>query len=402
MGEQKKFQFSDVSRCELCGECLSRCPELSLTLGQAKKEKARINRGEISRRISKACTSCFNCNAYCPNDARPCDAIVRCWHDDYKQNGLRERARYFMPLETINFRSYVTERLPEGEKKRLASWDDTSPCEEFIYPGCNVCTVPYLTETSLLPDIPIRGGLDWCCGETFFRMGYYDLAEAQGRRLQARFREMGAKEILMMCTAGTAFFSVIMPERLGIKFDAKFKPLVRYLWEKLESGQIEVQRMLNLRAAVQDSCYSKFLEPDYVDLPRRILERIGVEVVEVERSKEDMACCGIGAGFSMESNFNPVSLTASTLKRIREAKKTGADILCAYCAGCIQMIGAGSIVYPGALPVYHLLELVQMAAGERPAHKINQRARTMLLGTVLNQFPRLLRSSRFFPKPAGK
>ncbi len=402
MDEPEKYQFSDVARCKLCGECLSRCPELSLPLDQAKREKEKINKGEMSDWVSRICTGCFDCDYYCPNDAKPCETIVRCWYDDYKKNGLRERARYFMPLEPVNFRSYVTARLPQDEKKKLTGWDDTSTCEEFIYPGCNVCTVPYLTETSLLPGIPVRGGLDWCCGETFFRMGYFDLAEAQGKRMQARFGDMGAKEVLMMCTAGTVLFTVIMPERLGIKFDARFKPLVRYLWEELESGRIEVRRKLGLRATIQDSCYSKFLEPDYIELPRKILERIGIEVVEMPRSKENMVCCGIGAGFSMASNFNPIHLTLSTLKRIHEAKKTQADILCAYCAGCIQMLGVGSIFHPGALPIYHLLELVQMAASEEPARKIKQRARTMFIGTAVNQFPKLLSGSRFYPKPVVK
>ena len=228
-----------------------------------------------------------------------------------------------MPLEEFNFRSYVIERLPAREKELVRSWDDTSRCEEFIYPGCNVCTVPYLTQTYLLPSLQIRGGLDWCCGETFFRMGYYDLAEKQGRRMQERFEEMGAKKVRMMCTAGTVLFTRVMPERFGIKFSAQFKPLVRYLWEELEAGRIKIEQKLNLTATIQDSCYSKFLEPDYIELPRKILGKIGVQVIEMPRSKERMVCCGIGAGFSIESNYHPWDLTRASLKRLREAKKLG-------------------------------------------------------------------------------
>jgi len=398
MSETQKYKFDGVDRCMLCGECLSRCPELNLPLEVAKQEKLKINRGEISHRISRDCTGCFNCDFYCPNQANPCETIVHYWYEAYRSRGLLERARYFQPLEPQNFRSYVTERLPSDEKARLASWDDSSPCEEFIYPGCNVCTAPYLTDTSLLPKIPIRGGLSWCCAETYYRTGCYDLAEAQGRRMQARFAEMGAKNILMMCTAGTFLFSQVMPQRLGIKFDAKFKPLVRYLWEELESGRIKIERKLNLRATVQDSCYSKFLEPDYIELPRKILQRIGVEVVEMPRSRDRMVCCGIGGGFSIESSYNTIDLTISTLKRLHEAKRTGADILCVYCAGCMQMLGSGSLFYPGAQQIYHLLELVQMAAGETPMHKISQRARTMFSGVLVNQVPKLLSPSHFRPE----
>jgi len=395
--EAEKYKYFDVSKCKLCGECLSRCPELNLSLKVAKQEKLKINKGEISPRVSRSCTGCFDCDFYCPNGANPCETIVNHWSEVYRGRGLLERARYFQPMGPGNFRSYAIERLPADEKARLAGWDDSSPCEEFIYPGCNVCTVPYLTETSLLPRIPIRGGLSWCCGETYFRTGMFDLAEEQGRRMQARFADMGAKNILMMCTAGTFLFTRVMPERLGIKFQAKFKPLVRYLWEELESGRIKVERKLNLRATVQDSCYSKFLEPDYIELPRRILQKIGVEVAEMPRSRERMVCCGIGAGFSIESCYNTLDLTRSTLKRLHEAKKTGADILCVYCAGCLQMMGTGSLLYPGAQQIYHLLELVQMAAGETPKHRIRQRAATMFSGMLVNQAPKLLSRSRFRP-----
>jgi hypothetical protein len=320
------------------------------------------------------------------------------WGREYRERGLLERARYFLPMQKLNFRSYILERLPADEKEMVAKWDDKSPCSEFIYPGCNVTTVPYLTKTSLLPPIPIRGGLDWCCSETFFRMGYYDLAATQGKKMQARFAEMGAREILMMCTAGTFCFTKMLPERLGIKFDARFKPLVRYLWEQLESGQIKVVNKLKLRATVQDSCYAKFLEPDYLMLPRKILEHIGVEVVEMPRSKERMVCCGIGAGFSMRSNYNTARITLSTLKRINEARKTGADLLCVYCAGCMQMLGSGSLFYPNAPQIYHLLELVQMAAGEQPLRRIDSRVKTMFAGVARHQMPRLLSNKRFRPE----
>jgi len=398
MSEAEKYMYSAVDKCTLCGECLHKCPEMALPLETAKKEKEKINNGVMSDWVSRKCTGCFDCDYYCPNDAKPCETIVRLWYEEYKEKGLRERARYFTPLEPVNFRSYVIDRLPADESETLAKWDDTSKCEDFIYPGCNVCTVPYLTETSLLPDIPVRGGLEWCCGETFYRMGYFDLAEAQGKKMRERFSDMGAKEVLMMCTAGTVLFTKVMPERLGIKFDAEFKPLVRYLWERLESGEIKVVNKLGLRATIQDSCYSKFLDPDYMELPRKILEKIGVDVVEMPRSKGSMVCCGIGAGFSMQSNFNPVHLTYSTMKRIREAQKTGADIFCVYCAGCLQMAAVGSIFYPGSPPLYHLLELVRMAAGEEPERRIKSRARSMFAGTARNQFPKLLSGSRFFPQ----
>jgi len=393
----EKKKFFEIERCKLCGECLSRCPEMALPLEQAKEEKQKINQGKISAWLSRACTGCFDCDFYCPNQANPCESIVFSSWEKYQRHGILERARYFLPIEPNNFRAYVVERLPEEEKALLKEWDSKSQLEEFIYPGCNVCTMPYLTETRLLPELEIRGGLDWCCGEMLFRMGLYEHFEKQGRRMRERFSEMRAKRIMMLCTAGTVIFSRILPEKFGIKFDSEFKPLVRYLWEGLESGEIKVVNKLGLRATVQDSCYSKFLETDYLELPRKILEKIGMKVIEMPRSRERMVCCGIGKGFSIESAYHPYYLTRGTIARLWEAKKTGAQILCTYCAGCLQMLSVGAIFYPGSLPLWHLLELVQLAIGEKPKRRIRERAKLFFAGVVKNQFPKLLSSAHFFP-----
>lgn len=381
---------------------MSRCPEMSLPLERAKAEKAKLNAGQISALVSRRCTGCFDCDFFCPNQAYPCETIVQTWFEESRRNGILARARYFLPVEPKNFRAYVVERLPEDEKNLLRKWNDPSPCAQFIYPGCNVCAAPYLTMTRLLPEIPVRGGLDWCCGEMLFRMGLFDLFEKQGKLMRDRFREMGAKKILMMCTAGTIIFSRILPERFGVKFDAEFQPLLKYLWQKMEAGEIKILNQLNLTAAVQDSCYAKFFEPEYVELPRRFLEKIGVRVKEMPRAKERMVCCGIGAGFSVKSGYHPLDLTRATIKRLREAQKAGADIICAYCAGCLQMLAVGAVAYPGAPGIYHLLELLQMAAGEKPERRLKSRARLLLKGVLKNQAPLVLKSSRFFPQMPWK
>ena len=101
--EEDRYRFFYADRCVLCGECLSRCPELRLTAERAREEKARLNRGEPGAVLSRSCTSCFDCNFYCPHRVNPCDQIVHHWWREYRRKGLLERARYFLPLEPLNF-----------------------------------------------------------------------------------------------------------------------------------------------------------------------------------------------------------------------------------------------------------------------------------------------------------
>lgn len=394
----KNYTLFEKERCRLCGECLSRCPMLYLEIDDAKKERKRILEGTISNKVSKRCTSCFNCDFYCPNQANPCEAILTEWNRDYLKKGLKERARYFIPIEPFNFRTYVLERLEEEEKNLVKTWDNTSPAEKILYPGCNGLTVPYLTKTEILNGMEIRGGLDWCCGEMLLRMGLFDEFKAQGEKMKARFEKMGLKKILMMCTAGTAIFTKILPEKFGVKFNLEFKPLMRWLLEKIEAKEIELTKKLNYSATIQDSCYSKFLEPDYVELPRKILEKLGIKITEMRHSKLNMICCGIGAGFSIKSNYHPADITTLTIKRLNEARKTKADLLVTYCAGCLQMLSLGRIFFPFSPPVYHILELVQIAKGEKPLRRINERVKLILRGVIRNQFPKVISKKTFFIK----
>jgi Fe-S oxidoreductase len=391
------FKFFYPDRCELCGECLHRCPVMELPIERAKEEKKRLNEGMPSEFLLKNCTGCFNCDDYCPNGVNPCEQIVYNWYQEYLRDGVKARARYFLTHQPLNFRTYVVDRLPEDEKAMVNSWDDYSPCEEIIYPGCNVTTTAYLTRTSLLEGFAIRGGLDFCCGETFFRMGYYDRVQEIARRHERIFEEMGLRRMLIMCTAGANMFRNILPERFGVKFNFEVTPLLRWLWEGLESGRIEIREPLSGTVTIQESCYSQFFGRDYIELPRKILKRIGLEVREMKYSCDRMRCCGIAGGFSIKSGFLAWDILGAAVGQLREARRTGADILATYCAGCLLTLSAGKLVYPSGQPIYHILELVQMAAGEKPLHRNMSRAVTMMTGALRHQLPAYLSLKRFKP-----
>jgi Fe-S oxidoreductase len=396
--EEANYKYFDADKCRLCGECLSRCPVLALPRERAKEEKKKLNEGRPSAWVLRKCTGCFNCDDYCPNNANPCEQIVYHWYREYQELGLKPRAKYFLTHQPQNFRTYVMDRMPADEKALVAAWNDTSPCEEIVYPGCNATTIAYLTQTSLLKDYTIRGGLDFCCGETFFRMGYYDRVGEIARRHQRVFGEMGLKRMLIMCTAGANMFTNILPRRFGARFDFEVTPLLRWLWEGLESGRIEIKQPLAGTVTIQDSCYSKFFGKDYLELPRKILSRLGLEVREMKTSCGDMRCCGIGGGFSIQSAFLAWDILGSAAAQLRAARQTGADILATYCAGCSLMLSAGKFVYPSPQPVYHVLELVQLAMGEKPLHRIRSRAFTMLIGCLRHQLPSYLATGRFRPE----
>ncbi len=381
-------------KCTLCGDCFSRCPVMHLPNSEAVNEIKRLIGGEETRHVLKRCTSCFVCNFICPEQCNPTQLILQRWHERYMREGLPLRAEWFIPHYKPNFRTYVLDRLPDDEKAMLKAWDSLSPCREMFYPGCNFVTSPYLTRTSLLNGLEIRGSLDTCCGEMYYRMGLFEEIEQVAKRLERYFGRLGLKKMLIPCTAGYNMFNNILP-RFGFKPDFQIQHLLDWLWGRVEDGRVKLMNRLAMKVTVQDSCYGKVFAEDILGLVRKMLNRVGVEVVEMRYSCQSSLCCGIAGGFSVESGFSPFRIASETMRSLREARATGADAIVVYCAGCLQMLSTGKILYPIRMPVYHILEILQMAIGEKPARRQDHRGRLFLAGMLRHQSPKVISGRRF-------
>jgi len=59
------------------------------------------------------------------------------------------------------------------------------------------------------------------------------------------------------------------------------------------------------------------------------------------------------------------------------------------------MLSTVHTFYPTGMPIYHILEMLQMAIGEKPARRQRQRGRAQLVGTLVHQSPKLISRNRF-------
>jgi Fe-S oxidoreductase len=380
--------------CTRCGLCFSECPVLDLPVKTARREIERLISGEPTRHVLQRCTSCFACDHFCPQGCNPTELVLERWHEQYERDGLPVRAKYFSPHETLNFRTYVTARMPEDERELLRRWADLSPVEEVLYPGCNIITAPFLTRTKALQGLEIRGTLDYCCGETYYRMGLFNEVRKVSRRLEHYFKTLGVKRVNLLCTAGCNMLMNVLPG-YGVEFDFEVRPYLPVILGKLESGELEIKKKISGTATIQESCYGKQMGEEYMDVPRRILRLIGLEVVEEKRSRNCALCCGIAGGFPARSGYHIMDVTVSTLKSLWEGRSTGADYLVTYCAGCLQMLSTGKLLFPVGGSIYHILELISMSLGEEPKHPMRWRSAAFLAGTMRHQAPLTISRRRY-------
>jgi hypothetical protein len=314
----------------------------------------------------------------------------------YLKEGLPARAEHFLPHSRPNFRTFILDRVPPDERKVVVEWRLERPAREFLYPGCNLITTPYLTFSRIFDGIEIRGGMDYCCGEMLFRMGLYEAVEQVARRLTDWLRRLGAEQVYLVCTAGLNMFRNVLPQ-FGADFSGiEFVHFQEILLHKLQHGELGHITPLGWTVTVQDSCHARMLSPDFSDLPRALLETIGVKIQEAPHSRESQLCCGIGGGFSHASAFNPFELLLSARATSRDHRHTAARATCVYCSGCLEMMSVARFIDPSRRSVFHLLELIQMALGETPRRRQTGLAFQFVLGAVTRQFPRLLSQKRLW------
>jgi len=282
-----KYDFFDYEKCSSCGICLERCNYLHFTHEESVEEIKKLIAGEKTR-ILDDCIYCSACNAFCPDDCHPYELILNRAYESGRKNGIPLKAKWVMPLPypPQNFRSALVPSMPQDEKALINKWEAQSydlAHEEMMYAGCNLLALPYLANSKVFEDLPIFGRWDLCCGEMFYRGGVFDIVQQQADKLTEYFASSEIKRLVFMCPAGYRMFKEVLPGQFGAKFNFEPVFVAHWILDRMNSGKLKVERQLDIRATVQDSCHARIMDPSEEMEPwREILGRIGVKIVEME------------------------------------------------------------------------------------------------------------------------
>jgi Fe-S oxidoreductase len=369
-----------VSHCKQCGECLMRCPVMSLEAEQAAESITRLAGGQYVHEVLDRCTGCMSCDAFCSNGASPYGLLLERYHERYLSSGISSVFCNAMPQrDGPNIWHSLGRWLSASEKRDLARWSRPPHSEGVLFLGCNQRLTPYIADTRLFDDVTIFVDPDECCGEFYLRLGLLEEAKTKAASLARRFREAGVRKVVAFCPACQNTMQNLAPRLLGVTFDVEVTGLVEWLAGRLASGDITPVKRLAGGVAVQDPCHASGIGAGAINEVRRLLGLLDLSVVEFETSGVRAECCGLGASLA---RYRITDVLRTGMHISLDSRRTGASIACAWCNGCYMVMNMFRLLHPAAPPVYHLLELVQIAAGEKPRRKTTTRSAQLLASAV--------------------
>lgn len=173
----------------------------------------------------------------------------------------------------------------------------------------------------------ILGNEERCCGDSIMRLGEKGLFEELIQQNMNMFEKYDVRKMVVTSPHCYNVFKHDYP----LKENIQIRHYTELLWELLKQGRLKPSKELNKKVTYHDPCflgrYNKIYEP-----PRKLLTSIpGLELVEMERSRENSFCCGGGGGRMWVEETGPGRVY--TL-RAEEVADTKVDILATACPFC--------------------------------------------------------------------
>jgi len=181
----------------------------------------------------------------------------------------------------------------------------------------------------------ILGNEEQNSGDTPRRLGNEWLFQECARENIALFERYGVKRIVTACPHT---YNVLKNEYPAFGLRAEVLHHTELLDRLVRDGKLVPRHAVAQRVVFHDPCYLGRYNGGY-EPPRRLLEAVpGLELREMERSRENAMCCGAGGGrmWAEENEGKRVNLA-----RAEQALAAGPDLVGAACPYCLAMLEDG-------------------------------------------------------------
>jgi glycolate oxidase len=338
----------ELNACTQCGYCKSVCPTLGEIGWDAGGAKGRLMtsyallQGDlkpddmvVDRLFS--CTMCLDCT-------RRCETKIEVVPIVEAARAALVKAGYRLPAHEALVEKVMTTGNIYGEEEAIKPQEG----ETMLYLGCAYGQRPNLVKlfTRVMEGLGMKPaiGEETCCGYIFKSLGYLDELEEQKKRFEAL---TPAQDVITFCPTCTTF--------LREEYGRNARHALEVIAERLADAS---PRPLGGKVTYHDPCHLG-RGAGVVDAPRKIIEALGLELVEMKDNKTQSRCCGGGGGIITSAPDLSGRLAQA---RLEQAMTTGAPELVTVCPTCeLTLRQAAQASANGNVKVSNLLDLVWKA-----------------------------------------
>src|SRR5665811_1898943 len=398
-------QMLQLDACTRCGECQTLCPVFEhdsrqgvVPRGKARgvkrllQEESRLLR-LFGRRVSEQetealisdlyeCSVCGQCREVCPVEID----TVELWeslraaavaagkgplpgHQALYQSIQNNENPWQQPRTSRDRWAMRAAKGKNAEIEPVANITER-PAEVLYFVGCTASLDMNLKQVAINTarvlqaagvDFAMLGQDERCCASVMMRVGLRDEFEERARANVEQLNSLGIRTLVTSCAGCFKTIGQDYPRVAPLNFEELH--ISQFMLRLLDEGRLALDGEVPMTVTYHDPCHLGRHRGVY-DAPREVLGRVpGINLVEMERSRERARCCGAGGG--LKSGFPDVQGKISH-GRVQEAEATGAEALVSSCPFCYQGLQVGITLSGSALRMMDLTEVVS-AALEKPA-----------------------------------
>jgi Fe-S oxidoreductase len=184
----------------------------------------------------------------------------------------------------------------------------------------------------------ILGKEEMCTGDPVRRAGNEFMFQMMAYQNIQTLNNYGIKKIVTACPHCFNILKNEYPE-LGGNYEVIHHTV--FLQQLIDEGKIKLKDggiFKGKKITYHDSCYLGRANNIY-EAPRKVLEALDAELVEMKRCRSKGLCCGAGGGQMFKEEEK--GTTRVNFERTNEAIDTGANIIAAACPFCNTMLTDG-------------------------------------------------------------
>ncbi|MEM6829279.1 MAG: (Fe-S)-binding protein [Bacteroidota bacterium] len=230
----------------------------------------------------------------------------------------------------------VADLIAKGEKPDVLFWVGCAGSYDDRYKNVTKAFVKILNKVNV--NFAVLGPEETCTGDPARRAGNEFLFQMQA---MANIQVLNGYEIKKIVTACPHCFNTLKNEypELGGEYDVIHHS--QFLQELIDEGKVKLQgggEYKGRKITYHDSCFLGRANNVY-EAPRKVLEALDAELVEMKRCRTKGLCCGAG-GAQMFKDAEPGEKEIN-IERTEEALQTEADTIAVACPFCLTMMTDG-------------------------------------------------------------